>query len=153
MIFYTLIVVGFFGLVILLINYLGDSGNSDKVINVRETAERRIENFTVDQLHEEAQNFLMEEDFNLEKAEDNGDYLAKRSDEKRLIKIDPAAELNDPREMNRLILSLRKSSADSGILFTTRSINGQSRSLADKASIRIVEPKELLDSHDKDNEN
>jgi hypothetical protein len=132
-----------------LIGWIRSGAETDsKVIDVRETADRRIEQLTVEQLHERTQQFLTTEKYSLESAPEAGDYLAHRDGETVLVRVDPAAELRDPRKMNKLILNLRQSGADSGILVTTRSVKGQSRALADKANVRIVEPEELLDDSD-----
>jgi hypothetical protein len=142
------LIVGF-GLlaVVLLVRWImTDSSSESSVIDVSVTAEKRIEELTVEELHEQVQNFLMNRNYQLESTDDNGDYLARRDDETLLVTVDPAAQLRDPRKMNQLILNLRKSEAEAGILVTTRSISGQSRSLAEKADVRIVEPDELLDS-------
>jgi hypothetical protein len=142
------LVVGF-GLlaVVFLVRWImTDSSSESSVIDVSVTAEKRIEELTVEELHEQVQNFLMNRNYQLESTDDNGDYLARRDDETLLVTVDPAAQLRDPRKMNQLILNLRKSEAEAGILVTTRSISGQSRSLAEKADVRIVEPDELLDS-------
>jgi hypothetical protein len=125
---------------------MSDSSSESSVIDVSVTAEKRIEELTVEELHEHVQNFLMNRNYQLESTDDNGDYLARRDNETLLVTVDPAAQLRDPRKMNQLILNLRKSEAEAGILVTTRSISGQSRSLAEKADVRIVEPDELLDS-------
>lgn len=124
------------------------STRSSSVIDVRRTAERRIEDLTVEDLHDRTKEFLMNEGYRLESADENGDYRAYRDDEARLVRIDPAAELGDPRKMNQLILQLRRADADAGVLVTTRPIEGQSRSLAEKSSIRIIEPDELLAEED-----
>lgn len=124
--------------------FASGSSRSSSVIDVRRTAERRIEDLTVEELHERTKEFLMDEGYRLEAAGENGDYLAHRDGDSRFVRIDPAAELGDPRKMNQLILQLRRSDAEAGVVVTTRPIDGQSRSLAEKSSIRIIEPDELL---------
>jgi len=144
----NLVLIGIGLLSVLFLIYWIRSGasNDSKVIDVRETPERRIEELTVDQLHERTKQLLLEENYELEDGE-HGDYVARNKDESVLVRIDPAAEFTDPRQMNKLILDLRKAEVDSGIVVTTRSVSGQSRSLADKANVRIIEPEELLDDH------
>lgn len=141
---YLLIVVAV-GVLVSFVRWVwSDSEESSSVIDVRRTAERRIEDLTVEDLHERTKEFLMDEGYRLEAAGENGDYLAHRDGDSRFVRIDPAAELGDPRKMNQLILQLRRSDAEAGVVVTTRPIDGQSRSLAEKSSIRIIEPDELL---------
>lgn len=146
MINYFLAGIGVISLLVLLGWYFSRHDSGSSVIDVRATPERRIEELTVEEMHETVQSFLMDEDYRLEEGGEHGDYLAYRDDEVSLVRVDPAAEYGDPRRMNRMILNLRQSEADSGIILTTRPVKGQSQSLARKASIRVIGPAELLDS-------
>jgi hypothetical protein len=129
---------------ILICWYWWGTSSESSVIDVRQTAEKRINELTVNELHDRVQEFLQDEGYTLQEADGDGDYLALRDDETRLVRVDPAARYRDPRRMNQLILQLRRSQAENGVLVTTRPLKEQSRSLARKSSIRIVEPDELL---------
>jgi hypothetical protein len=124
--------------------YAWDSSRESSVLDIRETAEKRINELTVSELHERVQEFLIEEGYTLHEADGDGAYQAVREDEVRLVRVDPAATFGDPRKMNQLILQLRRSEAEQGVLVTTRPLDEQSRALAEKSSIRVVEPDELL---------
>ncbi len=131
-------------IVFFLIQYAWGENGESSVIDVRQTAEKRVNELTVNELHDRVRQFLLDEGYTLREAEGEGNYLALRDSEKRLVRVDPAAQYQDPRRMNQLILQLRRSAAESGILVTTRPLKEQSRSLAQKSSIRVVEPDELL---------
>lgn len=141
-----LVVFGGLLLASLFLWWRSSSSEESQVIDVRETPQRRIEQLTVEELHERAQELLIDEGYRMEGDIDQGDYLAYRDDEVSLVRVDPAAEYNDPRKMNQMILQIRKSDAESGVVVTTRSVDGKSRSLASEGSVRIIEPKQLLDS-------
>lgn len=144
MITYGIALLGGLVVAFLLKRYAFGSTEKSSVIDVRRTAEKRMDELTVSELHDRAQEFLADEGYTLQEAEGEGDYLALREDEVRMVRVDPAAQYQDPRQMNQLILNLRRSEAEEGVLVTTRPLKKQSRSLAQKSSIRVVEPDELL---------
>lgn len=122
---------------------LSDSG-TDKVIDVRKTPERQIEDLTVEEFHETARDHLSARGFAFESSGE-GYYLARNRGELIYVRVDPAAECQDPRTMNQLILNVRKSDADSALLVTSRAIKGQSYSLAQRTNMEIVTPDDLVE--------
>lgn len=142
----TYLIVGAVLSLVLLVGYLLSSrtGGSDKVLDVRKTPERQVEDLTVEEFHELARDHLTERGFVFESTEE-GSYIARRDEELFYVRIDPAATCRDPRTMNQFILNVRQSDADSAVLVTTKRIRGQSYSLAQRTDTEIITPEELLD--------
>lgn len=141
----TVLVVGTVVSVLLAVAYLlnrRDSG-SDMVLDVRKTPERQVEDLTVEQFHELARDHLSERGFVFESSEENY-YLARNDEQLYYVKIDPAAELRDPRTMNQFILEVRQSEAEDAIVVTSRAIRGQSYSLAQRTDTEILTPDDLM---------
>ncbi len=136
--------VGLVTVILFLVWMLSGGESHSGVIDVRETPEKQVEELTVEELHEHARNLLVTRGYQLESTEEAGDYLAKRGGEQALVTVDPAARFRDPRKMNKLILNLRKSDSEWGIIVTTRSLPDQCRALADKADIEIIDPEKLI---------
>lgn len=140
-----LIVGGVLCLIFLLGYFLSRfSGGSEKVLDVRKTPERQVEDLTVEEFHELARDHLTDKGFVFTSSEE-GHYRAEHDGEQYYVRVDPAAECRDPRTMNQFILNVRKSDADEAILVSSRAIKGQSYSLCQRTDTEIVTPDELFE--------
>ncbi|MFB6345193.1 MAG: restriction endonuclease [bacterium] len=123
--------------------FLSSNTGSDKVTAVRKTPERQVEDLTVEEFHELARDHLSDQGYEFSEAGE-GYYLANKTDQVYYVRIDPAAECRDPRTMNELIMNVRQSPADTGLIVTTRAIKGQAYSLAQRTDMDILTPEDLV---------
>lgn len=115
---------------------------SGKVLDVRRTPRRTVEEMTVDEFRGLGHSYLEAEGF--EVREDYEDTTAVRAGSHYRVFFDPVAEAEDLRYLNRLVVQMQSNDVEGGWLITAAELSDRGQSLASRANLRVLDPETLV---------
>ena len=123
----------------------GDSG----VREVRDSPRRTVEQMTVDEFQELGFDYLRQHGYELTTRtigdeENSAVVIAVKEKVERLVRLDPAADLENPRAVNQLQVEVRRIEADGIIAITTAELPEKSRALLGRMEAEVLDPESLV---------
>lgn len=137
--------IGAFWTVLAGLDYLRSFRDSG-VREIRDSPRRTVEKMTVDEFRELGFDYLREHGYELDTrmAEDSAVVVALREDRERLVRLDPAADLENPRAVNQLQVDVRRLEIDGVIAITTADLPDKSRDLLTRMEAEVLDPQALV---------
>jgi len=113
-------------------------------VTVVHSPRRAVEEMTVNEFRDLARQYLEAQDWTIIKWDPEQFRVQKRNLPYE-IKFDFEAKAGDPREINGMIVEMKKTSVDGLVIFTLADPPESARKLADRSNIELIPPEPLIE--------